>query len=274
MSNVIIPSEHQSSPKTTDLQRAMQTAANEIYSGDFQEKLTENIFGKKETEFWDTGLSGLLATHPRVEDALRTLRTQVQDKTNTEYLEKAEQLHELNTHMASGDQWAGQGRWQGKTNREMRLVNLLTPKEFIDKLLAAKINAAHVPIVETDYKADDNGILRLCETERTSGRICLGRKLVRGCVGVFANVRGQHTYINKLQYPVGAEWTVMRFDEYNVPTNEEFHGWRSAVLSLIVQGVITEREAEKAFGKVVENPASLFYRQQLADYRNGKEGAA
>jgi hypothetical protein len=46
------------------------------------------------------------------------------------------------------------------------------------------------------------------------------------------------------------------------------------VLALIRNRVITEAQAEKAFGKVVENPASAFYRQQLQEFRREQMGAA
>ena len=269
MSNIIIPSEHQSAPKQTELNKAIREAAREISDGTFKPELEENVFGKKETDFFDAGITTVLAKHPLVQDALRTLETQVQDKTSTEYLEKAEQLHEMNVRLASKDRWDGQERWQGHDNLEMRLVNLMQPKTFIERLRRARVVAVLEPHVETDYRAQDNGLIGLCEVEKCDARVWLGRRVVRDCVGVFANVNGQAKYITKLQVPLGPEWTVMGFDEYDVPTAPRYLGWRSAVLTLIRQRVITEKEAEKAFGKVVENEASSFYRQQLTEWRNG-----
>lgn len=270
MSNLIIPANHQSAPKDTDLTKAIQTAACEIHSGAFRPELHENVFGKKEDDFFNVGITGTLAQHPRVQDALRTLETQVQDKTSAEYQEKLEMLHELNVMYAEADKWEGQERWQGKTNREQRLVNLMQPKQFIEKLQLAKISAAVVPLTHFDYRADAAGIIRLCEVESSEAKVCLGKRVIMGVVGLYANIRGEYRRIEKLQVPIGPEWTLMRFDEYNVPINEEFHGWRSAVLALIREGVITEAQADKAFGKPIENAASSFYRQQLAEYRNRK----
>lgn len=276
MSNIIIPAEHQSSPKETDIQREVRIAAEEIAEGKYTPTLpTEtDVFGRTHAdEFFITGTE-VLAAHPRVQDALARLELQVSDRTNNEYLEKAEMLHEMNAQSRAQFKWGGQERWQGKDNEAMRLVNIITPKQFIEKLQAAGIAAAIEPVVSTemDWNAD-TFVLEPREVERSDARVCLGRRVVRGVVGLYAWVDGKYTYVNKLQVPCGPEWTLMRFDEYDVPTNERYHGWRTAVLALIQNRVITEKEAERAFGKVVENPAASFYREQLQQFRREQMGA-
>jgi hypothetical protein len=59
----------------------------------------------------------------------------------------------------------------------------------------------------------------------------------------------------------------MRFKEYDVPVDEKYRGWRTAMLHLILAGVLTEDEVNRAFGPVVDNDASWFYCQTLADFR-------
>jgi hypothetical protein len=59
----------------------------------------------------------------------------------------------------------------------------------------------------------------------------------------------------------------MRFDDWNVPTVEKYRGWRTALLALMIERVITEEEVERAFGPTVLNEASLLYRQQLQFHR-------
>lgn len=267
---VHIPREHQSAPKDREIEKAMRGALQEMKDGTYvpEPVLKENVFGQMEDEFFTTGTEALLA-HPRVADAMRVLETQTSDKASNEYLEKLEQLHEINAQIRAGHKWEGQSRWQGKENEEMRLVNPITAGRFIEMLNAAGIKAAVEPSVKREIKPDpETGRPRWFETESSDALICLGRKVFRGVVGLYAWVDAEYKYVNKLQVPVGPEWTLMRFDEYDLPTNERYHGWRTAVLALIRQRVITERQAELAFGKVVENDASLFYRQQLYEFRN------
>lgn len=267
---VIIPREHQSAPKERNADKVVREAMQEIHDGRYvpEPETTENVFGQQEDDFWMTGTE-LLAAHPRVVDAMRELEKEINDKQCNEFIEKAEQLHELNAMARAGHKWDGQTRWQGKENEEMRLVNLMSPKRFIEKLNAAGINAALEPQVKREIRdCPETGRPRYFETFRSDSLIWLGRDVVRGVVGLYAWVDAEPKYINKLQCPVGPEWTVMRFDEYDIPTNERYHGWRTAVLALIHHRVITERQAELAFGKVVENAASSFYREQLYEFRN------
>lgn len=44
------------------------------------------------------------------------------------------------------------------------------------------------------------------------------------------------------------EYTVMGFDEHGVPLAERYRGWRTAILQLILKGMITETKAHKEFG--------------------------
>lgn len=268
--SLIIPREHQSSPKDRPIDKAVRNAMQEIHDGTYipEPEKKENIFGVEEDEFWVTGTE-LLAAHPRVADAMRDLEQQVSDKKCNEFIEKAEQLHELNAMLRAGHKWDGQTRWQGKENEEMRLVNLMSPKRFIEKLQAAGISAAIEPKITKKMLTDpETGRPRWFEAESSDSLIWLGRSVVRGVVGLYAWVDAEAKYINKLQAPTGPEWTLMRFDDYDLPTNERYHGWRTAVLALIFHRVITERQAELAFGKVVENDASAYYRQQLYEFRN------
>ena len=270
MSNIIIPAEHQSSPRETDIDKEIRTAAEEIRDGKFTPPEND--------DFWKTGTE-TLASHPRVQEALARLGTQVQDKTSSEYLEIAQEWHELNEALQMERQWPGQQRWQGKDNEAMRVVNPLTPFDFIDKLAAVGISADRVPHSENEYKADDFGVLRLARVESSNRLICLGNRVLesapgQGVCGLFANVprgEGTSTYerVSLLQVPLGPEWDLVRFDEYGVPVGKRFHGWRTALLALITKRVITEEQAHKAFGKPLENAASSFYRQQLKAFRDG-----
>jgi hypothetical protein len=81
------------------------------------------------------------------------------------------------------------------------------------------------------------------------------------------NGRRTAQYITYLQYPKGPEWSLMRFDEFNVPTSERYRGWRTALLRLIEEEVVTEEEVNRAFDEPVVNEASELYFQQLIEFR-------
>lgn len=73
--------------------------------------------------------------------------------------------------------------------------------------------------------------------------------------------------VAKLQYPTNTEWMIMGFDEFGVPTQPRFLGWRTALLLLVKRRIITEEEAHKAF-PVGSGPASSWYLEQLQKFRN------
>jgi hypothetical protein len=262
---LIIARRHQSAPKDRPIEVAIKTALQEIHEGRYEltPEMKPNVFGKMEDDFWRTGTE-LLMQHPRVAEALEQLQKEVSDTKSNEWLEKREMLHEINCQMHAQYKWGGQTRWQGKDNRAMRMVNPMSPRAFIEKLRAAGIKADIEPSVKKEIKpCPETGMPRWLETEYSEALICLGRKVVRGVVGLYAWVDGEYKYVNKLQVPGGYEWTVMRFDEFDLPTNEEWHGWRTAILALVRHRVITEMQADKAFGRPNENLVSKFYFEQL-----------
>lgn len=266
MANVHIPLEHQSSPKETEIDREVNKAIEEIVTTGWTPPASDD-------DFWQTG-TNILAAHPRVQEALAKLEMQVQDKTASEYLDIAAQQHELNEVLQMDRQWPGQRRWLGKENEEMRIVEPMTPFTFIDKLNAINVSADHEPTVTIEYQKDDEGVERMAEVERTSKLVCLGHRVVNGLCGLYAHVSqgdGTTRYerVSMLQVPMGPAWDLVRFDEWGVPVGKRYHGWRTAVLALVQKRVITEGEAIKAFGKPIDNAASIFYRQQMAEFRNG-----
>jgi hypothetical protein len=64
----------------------------------------------------------------------------------------------------------------------------------------------------------------------------------------------------------------MWFDELNVPVRERYRGWRTALLALITNDVLTQEEVEKAFGPVNVSPASELYLEALKNHRERKAG--
>lgn len=73
--------------------------------------------------------------------------------------------------------------------------------------------------------------------------------------------------VGTLQWPLGTEWMVMNFDQYGVPTTARYLGWRTALLTMVRAGCISEVEAHKAF-PVGSGPAADWYLEQLWMRRN------
>lgn len=264
-----IPREHQSAPAEHWADKEVRKAAEEIETGQFTPTIDEDDFlaiglqrglairnpntldgAEKLGLVQETADSMALAQHPRVQDALRRLEQEKRDAKNSqEVAEKAQMLHEMNERVAQANQWDGQGRWIGKDNEAMRIVNIITPFKFLERLEAVI------------------GI----------GRVFINRFAVLKRVALLAEDRGLKSIIvmpgmekredglvqvGTLQYPCGPEWMIPRFDEYGVPTSAKYLGWRTALLSMIDLGVITQKEAHKAF-PLETTPASAWYREQL-----------
>lgn len=64
------------------------------------------------------------------------------------------------------------------------------------------------------------------------------------------------------------ELSIMRFDEYGVPLDEKYRGWRTPLLQLILKGVISQKKAEEVFGKTPITPAFHRYNATLRAFRN------
>jgi hypothetical protein len=69
------------------------------------------------------------------------------------------------------------------------------------------------------------------------------------------------------------ELSVMDFDEHGVPLAEHFRGWRTCLLQLLLQGMITEEQINKYFGPPKYTEAWERYNSIVHSWRNrdGKE---
>ena len=196
--------------------------------------------------------------------------------TSSEELIEAEQkLWEDNYRASAKQRWKGQERWMGKENEEMRLVNILHPHAVFRKLQKAgvdcSIEASVVWVWDIDHAT---GLTVPAQRTRNNSRFWLHDVVIKDRVGIsgWVNRKGEYTaqYITYMQYPLGPEWSIMRFNEYDVPTSEKYRGWRTAVLRLIQEGLVTEEEVDRAFGPVAQNEASKLYMEQIEEFRKTK----
>jgi hypothetical protein len=201
---------------------------------------------------YDRELDNPLTRDPKIAAILGEMKRRYV-KSSNQNIEMALYQYELSyNHEATRRQrWPGQRRWKGKEAEEMRLVNIMHPYKFLLKLRQAGVDAR----VE----------------EHKNARLWLNPWSALGRIGVNARVLGEPMTVTSLQYPYGPEYSIMRFNEYDVPKEERFRGWRTVLLCLIVSDVITEEEAEKAFGPAL-GPAGEFYREQLQINRRVKMG--
>jgi hypothetical protein len=184
---------------------------------------------------------------------------------------------EYNYAAAASRRWKEQKHFMGKENEAMRFVNIKSPHTVFRQLqragVDARIEAPHFDVWMPD---DKTGLLIRVRKERSVGRLWLHDDAVEDRVGVSAWVweKGQRIrkMVTTLQYPYGPEWSLMRFDQFNVPQAEKYRGWRTAMLQLILAGVLTEEEVNRAFGPVPLGPVSLLYRQHLYSHRRRLAG--
>lgn len=187
-------------------------------------------------------------------------------------VETALALYEQNCLARKYLQWPGQERW-AKEYEAPRMGRILHMYDFV-KALAG---------VGVDVRLNEYGRL---------GRIGVNAVVCKGCSQGpnapcpdnctgrdYTPVLTPSSLVYTLQYgPRKLEWktittvhngmspeySVMRFDRFGTPTNEKYHGWRTALLVLIKAGVVSKNQALKAFGLATGEVAE-FYLQQVAE---------
>jgi hypothetical protein len=201
-------------------------------------------------------------------------------KPSSEEQEAIEQAYIDNYLAAAPRRWgAEQQSFMGIDNLRRRFVNLMHPHKVFRLLrragVDARIEAPHFYVWQID---DNTGKLALFKKERTEGRLWLHDEAVKGRVGISAWVWDQklkqrvRRCVTSLQYPYGPEWSLMHFDEFDVPITEQWRGWRTAMLHLILANVLTEEEVDRAFGPVALDSVSLNYRLHLQSHRKRRYG--
>lgn len=269
MSNLIIPYEHQSAP-TLKYDPAVAREHEELKD--------RREHGRKDWDKFDWEMH-----HAGHDDPGIALLRRPKNPDGA-WTEENLELFEDNLELAEEQRWQHQEEWQGKENEEARLVNVLYPDQVMRKLRKAGVDA----------RTEDN----------PRGQIWLNDWTCQGLVGVNAWMRPQEMSeegfleelraasgqkqkdyitanyyaalegrkimqtITSLQSP-GPEYSIMRFNERNVPTKERYRGWRTALLVLIMADIISEEQADIAFGPAV-GLGGITYRRRLKALRQTK----
>lgn len=267
---VVVPREHQSAPKEHWADEEVRKAAEEIRTGQFTPDVDEDDLlavgvqrgqlpnNPNEIDMNSTLDSLALAQHPRVIAALAKLEQEKREAKNPqEVLEKTQMLYELNEAASATNKWNGQERWQGKEAEEMRIGQIFNPLEFMQRLKKVIGNTR----VFLNQFAVLNRVALLVKDDAPAPLIIMP--------GMPEPRKDGMVQVGTLQWPCSTEWMIMRFDEYGVPTTAKYLGWRTALLSMIQLGVITEKEAHKAFPLSL-GPAGNWYREQLQVIRSQK----
>lgn len=74
---------------------------------------------------------------------------------------------------------------------------------------------------------------------------------------------GEPHYVGAAQVPYMQEYEELHFDEFDVPLGPKRRGWRTLLLYLFEQGLLTPAQADKAFGAPASGPVSRRYREYV-----------
>lgn len=89
-----------------------------------------------------------------------------------------------------------------------------------------------------------------------------------GRIGICIEELGLKKYTGTtVQFGYSPEYSKIRMDSHGVGKEEQYRGWRTALLHLISREFITEEQSERAFGFPV-GPHSHRYLRQLWEHRN------
>jgi len=183
-------------------------------------------------------------------------------------VETAIMLFESNVLARMSLRWAGQQRW-AKEYEVARIGKIMHMYEFLRRLEAEGVN-----LKLNEYgRLGRIGVNALVCLGCSMGENiscpdnCIGRdyQQVRLDCGLYGVVPGprkrEWKTITTLHNGYSPEFTVMRFDRYGTPTNEKYHGWRTALLTLIMAGIVSKSQASRAFVEARGEVASFYLTQ-------------
>lgn len=133
-----------------------------------------------------------------------------------------------------------------KVKREGRILHM---NDFLAKLRSAGLNC---------WYTNKGGMAR------TLGLFISHEGLKLGC----SHLPGAPHYVGFVQVPYMQEFEELHFDRYDVPLGSKRRGWRTILLRLIEQEMLTEAGAHEVFGEPLGSVVSRRYLSYLKFLRN------
>jgi hypothetical protein len=179
----------------------------------------------------DDGISAELA-----EEVAEYARNRYEDnQSSSETKELLEMMREQNDDNAEQYQWLKKADY---ANEEERTGRVIHSSEFISIL-------------------------------RKAGVKCFYRQHIHFDKAILIFTKGQVEEVGCwVQQGNMPELSIMNFDNHGVPLAERRRGWRTALLQLILKDVISEKQADKYFGKPKLTAAYSRYNATLYAFRN------
>ncbi len=82
-------------------------------------------------------------------------------------------------------------------------------------------------------------------------------------------VTGRARYVCYIRTPMMFEWSILLLDNHNLPKGE-LRGWRTVLVELVKNEILTEWQAHQIFGNPSGNVCFRRYRESMWEIRNGK----
>lgn len=172
------------------------------------------------------------------------------EHTSSQNVEEYHRLHEENVGARKKFRFFQQDEF--KKQREGRILSM---SEFLRML-----RQAGSMVWGADFSAwyNDRGA-----QPRTVGLNICHPGLLSEC----KHKAGEPHYVGFVQVPLMQEFEELYFDAHDVPLNSKRRGWRTVLLKIIHDGILTEEKAHAVFG-APEGAVSELYRAQLWAHRN------
>jgi hypothetical protein len=172
------------------------------------------------------------------------------------------QMQEENSARVAGNRLPGQ-EFFSEQNEEKLLGRILHCNHFIEML-----RRTGLIVVYTKSNAA-KGLQHMFGAEKARERAAEYERKTAGLVtmGTVSVQLPAPRYVTWVQIPYMPEHSVMRFDAHGVATNEKYRGWRTVLLQLILQNMLSEAESNRVFGEC-RGEAAEKWNQILYGIRN------
>lgn len=155
-------------------------------------------------------------------------------------------------HREDSERMAAQYKWADQevlTDKKARHVHGISTRDFIEKKLRA--NGVKCAAVASTF-VGEGGI---------------------PTVALWATPpkRTDHLrFVGSMDVPMMFEWSVLKLDQYGIPSGRLSIGWRDLAVQLVEKEIITEAQCHQIFGAPPANKLSERYYRSLWEKRHGK----